>query len=118
LHYWHDESADRIAFCRVTALALLRLLTNAAVMDGQPLRVSDAWHTYHSWLGRRDVMAAREPDGCDLFIGTWADSGVLPPRLWTDAYLAAFACAGGMRLVTFDSDYRRFDRLNLLELEV
>ncbi len=43
----------------------------------------------------------------------------LPYRLWTDAYLAAFALAGGYRLVSFDRDFLRFRPygLNLLLLE-
>jgi toxin-antitoxin system PIN domain toxin len=117
LRYWHDESDERLAFCRVTALALLRLLTNATVMDGQPLEAGEAWHIYRAWLGRGDVTAAREPDGCDAVLGGWAGNGIILPRLWTDAYLAAFARSGGMRLVTFDRDYRRFEGLDLLELE-
>ena len=32
----------------------------------------------------------------------------VPPRLWTDAYLAATAQAGGLRLVTLDRDFERF----------
>lgn len=32
----------------------------------------------------------------------------LPPRLWTDAWLAATAQAGGLRLVTFEADVARF----------
>ena len=38
------------------------------------------------------------------------------PRLWTDAYLAAFALAGGHRLVTFDQDFLRFPGLEVLRL--
>ena len=117
LRYWHDESDERLAFCRVTALALLRLLTNATVMNGQPLHAGEAWSTYRAWLGRDDVTAAREPAGCDTILGRWAANGIIQPRLWTDAYLAAFARSGGMRLVTFDRDYRRFEGLDLLELE-
>jgi toxin-antitoxin system PIN domain toxin len=118
LRYWRDESDERIAFCRVTALAFLRLLSNTAVMDGRPLSASEAWSTYRAWLQRPSVISAREPAGCDTILGGWANNGVIQPRLWTDAYLAAFARAGGMKLVTFDHDYQRFDGLDLLELDV
>ncbi|MDP1902558.1 MAG: hypothetical protein Q8K96_19230 [Rubrivivax sp.] len=40
----------------------------------------------------------------------------LPARLITDAYLAAFAAACGLRLVTFDRDFGRFEGLHLLRL--
>ncbi len=33
------------------------------------------------------------------------------PKRWMDAYLAAFAIAAGMRLVTFDSDFGQFESM-------
>ena len=43
--------------------------------------------------------------------------GVAPlPRLVTDMYLSAFATAAGLRLVTFDRDFLRFDGLDVLRL--
>ncbi len=35
---------------------------------------------------------------------------------WTDAYLAAFAAAGGYRLVSFDRDFQKCLGLSLLSL--
>ena len=32
------------------------------------------------------------------------------PKVWMDAYLAAFAIAGGLRLVSLDRDFRSFER--------
>ena len=43
-------------------------------------------------------------------------SGELPPRLCTDAYLAALAIANGWRLVSFDRDFERFEGLERLVL--
>jgi toxin-antitoxin system PIN domain toxin len=117
VRYWHDESGEQLAFCRVTALVFLRLLSSAAVMDGKPLRPAEAWSTYRDWLGRASIAFVREPAGCDAYLARWAGGDVITPRLWTDAYLAAFARSAGMRLVTFDRDFRRFDGLNLIELE-
>jgi predicted nucleic acid-binding protein len=37
-------------------------------------------------------------------------------KLWTDAYLAAFARAGGIGLATFDRGFRRHDGLDLILL--
>jgi predicted nucleic acid-binding protein len=37
--------------------------------------------------------------------------------LLTDADLAAFARSGGLRLLTFDHDFRQFAGLNLLLLD-
>ncbi len=35
------------------------------------------------------------------------------PKVWMDAYLAAFAIAGGFRLVTFDRAFLAFKGLDL-----
>ena len=40
----------------------------------------------------------------------------LPPRLCTDAYLAALAITNQWRLVSFDRDFQLFSGLNLLQL--
>jgi hypothetical protein len=44
-----------------------------------------------------------------------AAAGLLPPRLCTDAYLAALAIANGWRLVSFDRDFGRFEGLQWLQ---
>lgn len=117
-HYWYEESSDEVAFCRVTALGFLRLLTNASMMGGQPLTVSQAWRAYSSLRRLPEVALAAEPEGCEDWLEKWALGTILTPRLWTDAYLAAFAKADGMRLVSFDGDFSRFDGLDRLRLEV
>jgi len=40
----------------------------------------------------------------------------MPPRLCTDAYLAALTIANGWRLVSFDRDFARFECLERLAL--
>lgn len=116
IRYWSDEAATQVAFCRVTALGLLRLSTHAAPMRGKPLGVGEAWAAYQAIVTLPEVTFALEPPGCESVLGQWVDRGHVAPRLWTDAYLAAFAVASGMRLVTFDSDFTRFPGLDLLLL--
>lgn len=116
--YWRDESGERLALCRVTVLGFLRLTTHTTVMGGQPLTAEEAWEAYSAWRKLDDVWVASEPDGCDALLADWAGRGIITPRLWTDAYLAAFAMAGGLRLVSFDRDFTRFDGLDLLQLDV
>lgn len=114
--YWFEESARELVFCRVTALAFLRLCTQPAVMGDDPLTVPQSWRAYRAFVELPEVLRAREPEGCESLLGTWATTGNPAARLWTDAYLAAFAMAGGYRLVTFDRDFTRFQSLNLLRL--
>ena len=57
-----------------------------------------------------------EPAACEATLNKLLRPGT-PARLWTDAYLAAFAAAGGLRLVTFDKDFARFGELARLQLQ-
>jgi toxin-antitoxin system PIN domain toxin len=117
-YYWYEEASDQLAFCRVTALGFLRLTTNATVMSGQPLTVAQAWKAYEAFRRLPEVLLVDEPEDCESWLERWALEERLTPRQWTDAYLAAFAGAGGLRLVSFDGDFTRFDGLELLRLEV
>jgi toxin-antitoxin system PIN domain toxin len=116
--YWYEESGDRLAFCRVTALGFLRLSTNAAAMGGQPLTVPQAWQAYQAFRDLPEVVLADEPEDCEVWLGEWALGNHRASRQWTDAYLAAFARAGGFRIVSFDGDFTRFKGVDLLRLEV
>ncbi|HEX4952428.1 MAG TPA: TA system VapC family ribonuclease toxin [Thermoanaerobaculia bacterium] len=116
--YWFEEAAATVAFCRATALSFLRLSTLPAAMAGEPLTVAQAWQTYRQFLELPDVILAVEPRDCDAYFGAWANRSDARPKLWTDAYLAAFARAAAFRLVSFDKDFTSFEHPDLLRLEV
>ena len=111
--YWGEVSDPFLV--RVTALGLLRLLTNAKAMDGKPLGVREAWEVYRELRLGSGVPLLEEPEGLDQALADLVRGG-LSPRLWTDAYLAAFALAGGHRLVTLDQDFLHFPGLEVLRL--
>ena len=115
--YWYSEAGDQLAFCRVTALGFLRLSTNPTVMDGQPLTVPQAWQAYDAIRRLPEVLLADEPEDCESWLESWALGDRPAFRQWTDAYLAAFARAGGFRFVTFDEGFNRFEGLDLLHLK-
>jgi toxin-antitoxin system PIN domain toxin len=117
LRYRQGESADRAAFCRVTALALLRHLTNRQIMQHAVLSASEAWQLYGRWQALPVVMFLSEPEHVDTYLERFARAVDFTPRLWTDAYLAAFVLAGSLRLVSFDRDFTRFAGLDLLILQ-
>jgi uncharacterized protein len=114
--YWYKESAGHLAFCRVTALGLLRLLTNDHVMGGAPLSTARAWEAYLAFRRLPEVVLASDPEGSEAVLAPWLTKERFPARLLTDAYLAAFAHAGGFRLVSFDEDFARFDGVEILRL--
>jgi predicted nucleic acid-binding protein len=72
---------------------------------------------YHEFMALPNVRLLAEPITLDLHFQALATQGNFPHRLWTDAYLAAFAIAGGSRLVSFDADFTRFPGLNFLHLQ-
>ena len=117
LRYWQEESAETVAFCRITALAFLRLVTNAHVMQHAVLTSGEAWALLQEWLRLPEVSFLNEPVGLDEQLGQLSRVMSIRPKLWTDAYLTAFAIAGNHRVVTFDGDFERFSGLNLLLLQ-
>ena len=83
-------------------MGVLRLLTNESVMGNDVLSSREAWRVYHSILADERIQFAPEPYAVE---GEWRKLTGYDrpaPKIWTDAYLAAFARTAGMRLVTLD----------------
>lgn len=114
--YWDDEAADQLVFCRATALALLRYLTNPRILGAAALDGGVAWRVLATWLAVPTVSLVGEPAGLDELLGRWSGALDLRGGHWTDAYLAAFAAASGCRLVALDSDFGRYPAVALLHL--
>jgi predicted nucleic acid-binding protein len=96
-------------------LGLVRLLAQPRVMGEGVLSATAAMEIYvqlSEWPG---VGILAEPAGCEAAYRHLVEAG-LPGRMLTDAYLAAFAQASRLRLVTFDSDFARFGQLERLTL--
>jgi toxin-antitoxin system PIN domain toxin len=113
--YWNESAAAQVHFCRVSMLGMVRLLTQPRVMGQGALDMADAMALYEHFTALPEVDLHPEPAATAGVLRRLADAE-MPARLLTDAYLAAFAIAGGLRLVTFDRDFGRFEGLNLLRL--
>lgn len=114
--YWDEEAAEELAFCRVTALALLRHLTNPRILGEAALDGKGAWQALRTWLNVPHIVMHNEPPGLDEVLGRWGGDLELRGGHWIDAYLAAFAMAGGYRLVAFDRDFQRYRGVDFLHL--
>ncbi len=111
-----QRTARSIHFCRATQQSFLRLLTTQKVMQlygSPPLSNHDAWKLYGEYLADPRVVRRDEPPGLETHWKRLAESAPASPKLWMDAYLAAFAIAGGHTLVTIDAAFRQFDGLRL-----
>jgi toxin-antitoxin system PIN domain toxin len=96
-------------FCRATRISFLRLLTQKIAPDFVPLSNREAWSALDRLMADDATGFETEPPGLD---GVWrqlTDGDTSAPKLWMDAYLAAFAITGGLRMVTFDKDFRNFE---------
>jgi toxin-antitoxin system PIN domain toxin len=114
------EEPASVLLCRATQQTLLRLLTNASVMEpygNPPLTNRQAWSACDAFLADgRIAFRAEEPAGVQSLWRDLALRDSASPKLWMDAYLAAFALAAGCQMVTTDTAFRQFRGLDLLLL--
>lgn len=98
-------------FCRATQQSFLRLLSTAALAKAYgavPLTNSDALLTLDNLQALPQVTWRDEPPGVLGLWRTLAGLDSASPKVWMDAYLAAFAIAASLRLVTLDKDFNNF----------
>ncbi|MCY2967216.1 MAG: PIN domain-containing protein [Planctomycetota bacterium] len=99
--------------CRVAQCGLLRLLNNPAVMRMDVLDAAACWRLWSQLLqDDRIRFTTAEPPGLDSVFVQYTSGRPFSPKLWTDAYLAAFAHAGGLTVTTFDQGFRQFSDLS------
>ncbi len=116
---WFDAVPDprAVTFCRATQQTFLRLLTNTGVLrpyGNPPLTNRQAWHAYRALLADdRVTFRPEEPAALEEYWKRFAVRGTASPKVWMDAYLAAFAVAAGYRLVTTDVAFKQFRGLDL-----
>jgi uncharacterized protein len=108
---WLAAVREPVYFCRVTQMALLRLLTNPKVMGTDILTPQDAIGVYRELRGDERVRYADEPSDAERLWLSMMTDPVARGSVWTDAWLAAFALAHRLRLVSFDAGMRRWPAL-------
>ncbi|MBN9415753.1 MAG: PIN domain-containing protein [Candidatus Eremiobacteraeota bacterium] len=111
------QQLQSVWFCRPTQSSLLRLLTSGAVLApyGIPALSNGAALDLFDRLLQDDRigLVAAEPPGLEAWWHQYAGVPTASPKLWMDAYLAAFAVSGGYQLVTFDKAFHQFSGLDL-----
>jgi hypothetical protein len=111
---WFDAlSNEQIClFCRFTQQGFLRLATNPKAVGSQVCSMIEAWDIYDQLLLDSRVGVATEPADLEIHWRTLTHRKTSSPKLWNDAYLAAFATSAGFELVTFDKAFTQFAGLN------
>ena len=103
--------AEPAVFCRSTQQSFLRLASTPALLKAfgaEGLTHRDALIVLNAFLALPQVCERQEPHG---LVAAWhrqACRDTPSPKVWMDAYLAAFAICGGMRLVSLDQDFKNF----------
>jgi toxin-antitoxin system PIN domain toxin len=100
--WFHGLRPDEVAFCRFTQLGLLRLLTNRAAMEGQPVTQVEAWSIYDKFRANARVAFIDEPAGVGEQLRAFTSKREPATKGWGDAYLAALALQAGLTVATFD----------------
>jgi uncharacterized protein len=113
------SQAQKMYFCRTTMLGLVRVLCQSERAKGRHIEMHQAMAAYQRFMDIEEVAFLQEPWlGVDATLTMLLNvHQSLPFRLSTDVYLAAVAQTTGLRLVSFDRDYLRFDGLDCLILD-
>jgi toxin-antitoxin system PIN domain toxin len=106
IRWFEQASAGESCFCRITQLALLRLLTNAKVMGRDVRTDKEAWKDYDEFAKDVRVDFVEDGPGLDAALRSLTMSGQSSHRLWPDAYLGALSIVTGMQVVSFDAVFR------------
>lgn len=117
---WFDRQSRRsVLFCRSTQQSLLRLLTTEAVARPYGIAAmtnAEAWSFYRDLRSDRRCGFANEPRNIEPKWESLAKRTSASPKLWMDAYLAAFAMTAGHQMATTDEGFKQFDGLQLVLL--
>lgn len=99
-------------FCRSTEQSIVRLLSTGPIQtfyESPVITNEGAIRLLKEWHSQKNVAFIEEPAGTrDLWLRL-ANRNTASPKLWMDAYLAAFAISGKFRFVTSDTAFRQFE---------
>jgi toxin-antitoxin system PIN domain toxin len=96
------------AFCRMTQQGFLRLATTPKVLTVAAVNMADAWRLYDGLFSDPRVVYAEEPGGIEPLWRGHTQRQSFSPKVWNDAYLAAFAEAANFEVVSFDRGFRQY----------
>ena len=113
----HETTASRPAiFCRSTHQSFLRLASTPALVKtygADSMTNRDALVALNALLALPQVCERKEHEGVVALWHRLASRETASPKVWMDAYLAAFAISGALRLVTLDHDFKSYEKQGL-----
>jgi len=105
---WFDRIGDReAAFCRITQMGFLRLITNRHVMGADIVAQKEAWLVYQKFSGDSRILFLPEPSTIEETWRRLTQGASASTNTWTDAYLAAFASLQNLKIISFDGGFEK-----------
>jgi hypothetical protein len=105
--WFSDIEPEGAAFCRITQMGFLRLITNHHVMGTDVVTQKQAWRVYETLSSDERVAFVHELPSIDEEWRRLTQSSTPSTKTWRDAYLAAFASIRSLRIVSFDHDFKK-----------
>jgi len=115
-HFAELDSGDPAAFCRASQQSFLRLVTTPALQQAYATPLisnASAWEKCQELLSLPQILWLDEPAGLSDLWHQLASLPTASPKVWMDAYLAAFAIGHDLQFVTLDGDFKRFEKNGL-----
>ena len=110
---WMDGlDATSCLMCRMAQQGFLRLATNPRVVSS-PLTHAQVWRKYDQFLSDERIEFVDEPPDMELAWRNCSKGRKYSPKIWNDAYLAAFATTARLKIVTFDKGFREYRGLSV-----
>jgi len=75
-------------------------------MGSDVKKMSEAWQLWDKVCADDRIGFVSEPETIESEFRRLSSLRSPSPKVWADAYLLAFACVAGLKLVTFDSGLR------------
>jgi len=88
---WFQASPGPCFFCRLTQMGFLRLASSPSAMGPAAVSMANAWRAYDALYSDPKVAFIDEPAGTEARWRLLTQATTLTPKVWNDAYLAAFA---------------------------
>lgn len=103
-------------FCRATEQSFLRLSSTPAILaayGASGLTNADALRVFLAFTALPQVRTLSEPAKLTALWHKLAGIPTTSPKVWMDAYLAAFAISSDLTFVTLDQGFRAYEGASL-----
>jgi toxin-antitoxin system PIN domain toxin len=107
-----DPTPESLLFCRSTELSVLRLLSSKRILNSMNIAAltnNEAVSALKKMQQNPLVGSAVESSTTKALWFKMAARPSASPKLWMDAYLAAFAICGRHEMVSFDKGFRQYE---------